>query len=822
MPALWRFSCSACMLLVACVAIIGGGHLSAGEPFPEPVVQISGLEVTPARVTLNGPDAVQRVVVTGLGAGQSACDLTRQATYEISAPGVARVDARGILTPDEDGDAVLLVRVGSHAVQVPVTVSGAKVQRVFNFRNEIIPVLTKGGCNSGGCHGKASGQNGFKLSVFGFDLAADYEALLGEGRGRRTFLAAPEQSLLLRKACGQMPHGGGVRFNADSYAYRTLRDWIAAGAPVGSGEDATVVGLEVWPAERELTAGGQQQLLATAIYSDGARRDVTAQAEYSSNVEPIAGVDEAGLIQATEVPGEAAIMVRYMGEVAVSRVIRPLATNAEFPATPSNNFIDDLVWAKLRKLKIFPSELCTDAEFLRRVSIDTIGTLPTPDEARRFLDSADPAKRSQLIDALLSRPEFADYWALRWGDVLRVDSAAITQKGAYVFHQWLRQAVASDLPYDRMVRAILTAQGDATQSGPVNLYRAVKTPEELANTVSQVFLGIRIECAQCHHHPYERWGQDDFYGLAAYFTQLKRKVGARGQDVLFAGGGGEIKHPLTKQVVPPHPLGQPAASGDDTGDRRRGLAEWLTARDNPYLARMVANRIWAHYLGRGIVDPVDDVRTTNPASNEPLLAALSRYTVEQEFDLRKLMRVILNSRVYQLSSRAQASNALDSQNFSHAPVKGLPAEVLLDAVSQATEVPEKFEGRPLGTRAIQLWDNRLPSYFLEIFGKPVRASVCECERSGEPSMTQALHLLNSPGIERKVAHAQGRVRRLLDANVTNAQLAEEMYLATLSRRPTDQETQAVSQILDAASERRRAAEDVLWALLNSTDFVFNH
>lgn len=801
--------------------LLSASHEVRGEDTGKATPLLSRIEVTPDSFTLVGPHASQRLLVTGVTNDGRTIDVTRQAKFDL--PGlVARVDSAGIVKASQDGEAKVAVQVGGQTALASVVVQQSHLPRTINFENEIIPILSKAGCNSAGCHGKASGQNGFKLSVFGFDARSDYDALLKEGRGRRVFPAVPDKSLILRKPTGRTPHGGGVRFGADSPAYRTLRQWIAMGAPLGSSDDPKVVSLEVWPAEREMHPHDEQQLLVTATYSDHTRRDVTALADYTSNVEPIAIVDETGLVQATEVPGEAAIMVRYMGEVAVSRIIRPREGLIEFPTPPADNFIDELVWSKLRQLAIVPSGLCTDAEFLRRATIDVIGTLPSVDEARAFAADPDPQKRTKKIDQLLERPELADYWALRWGDVLRVDSAAISPKGAYVFHHWLRGAVQANMPYHAMVRAILIAQGDSTLVGPANLYRAVKGPEELAITVSQVFLGVRLECAQCHHHPYERWGQDDFYGLAAYFARLQRKTGPRGQEIILTSANGDMKHPRTKAIISPHPLGRPPSNSSPSPDLRTELADWLTAPDNPFLARMVANRIFAHFLGRGLVEPVDDMRTTNPASNEPLLDALARCTVEQHFNLRELMRVILNSRVYQLTSHTNETNALDSQNFSHAAVKSIPAEVLMDAISQATEVPEKFDGMPLGTRAIQLWDNRLPSYFLELFGKPVRASVCECERSAEPSMTQALHLLNSPGIERKVSSPQGRVRRLLNAGKADSELIDELYLATLSREPTSQEKNELTTILAVGSDRRRAAEDILWALLNSPEFVFNH
>lgn len=812
-----RFVVQRALLVGAAVLFDATTARSSHQP-PQTDPATTRIEIAPAEIVLSGPDATQQLVVTGFNRDGRAADLTRDVTYRVSDSVTAQLrDA--VLTPVRDGTTTLIASYGDLTAQVPVRVERSAIRRTVSFENEVIPVLTKAGCNSGGCHGKASGQNGFKLSVFGFDPRGDFDALIKETRGRRVFAAAPKQSLLLRKATGQIPHGGGIRLTADSNDYATLRTWIAQGAPPRSDAEIRIRGIDVWPAERSIAANASQQLIVTATFSDGSRRDVTSHAEFSSNAEAIAAVDETGLIRASEVPGEAAIMVRYMGQVAVNRVIRPQTIATEFPSVPVNNFVDDRTWTRLRKLGIVPSQLCSDTEFLRRASLDTIGTLPTSDEARRFIADSDPDKRARLVDRLLERPEFADYWALRWGDVLRVDSAAVTPKGAYVFHHWLRDVVARNRPYDEIVREILTASGDPNRVGPANLYRAVKTPEELANTVSQVFLGVRIECAQCHHHPYERWGQDDFYGLAAYFAQLKRKGTLPGQELLLVSDTGDVKHPTTNLVVLPKPLGDATATRS-AGDRRDGLAAWLTAPTNPFFARMVANRIWAHFLGRGLVEPVDDMRTTNPASNEPLLEALAQFVVEKRYDLRELMRFILNSRVYQLSSRTNPSNALDTQNFSHANVKSMPAEVLLDAISDATGIPEKFDGYPIGVRAIQVWENRLPNYFLEIFGKPVRASVCECERSSEPSMTQALHLLNSPGIERKVTSPAGRARRLLDAGLPDAEIVDELYLTTLARYPTPAERRAMSTVIASRSDRRTAIEDVLWALLNSPEFMF--
>jgi hypothetical protein len=794
--------------------------------------------ITPASILLDRPEATQQILVdrvaepTGNAADDGRLiDLTRTATYESLSPAIAAVDETGLVEPRGEGRTEIVVRHQGLEVRVPVEVRGLVDPVPVSFEHDVIPILTKAGCNAGGCHGKAEGQNGFKLSVFGFDPAADHQALLMEGRGRRVFLTAPEHSLLLRKATSAVPHGGGLKIEPGSLRYRLLLRWITEGAPLATEGTEPIVAIEVEPAEQVLLAGGMRQLRVVAIDAAGNRRCVTTEAEYSSNAPAIADVDSRGWVTASDIPGEAAILARYMGQVAVCRVTLP-RPGVTFARPAENNFIDCLVWDKLTRLGIPPSPLADDATFLRRVFLDVTGTLPTPEEARAFLASTEPDRRARLIDALLDQPEYADYWTMRWSDILRVDKDKLTPQGAVGMTRWLRRQLAENRPYDQFVRDVLTVQGDTTGESPAGFYKALDTPELLGRSVSQVFLGVRIECAQCHHHPFERWGQDDYFAFAGYFTGISRKPLASGAEAVFAVAGKDLNHPRTTLPVPTKALGAPAIDLAKVADRRAALADWLTAPDNPFLARTLVNRLWAHYLGRGLVEPIDDIRATNPATNEPLLDALAAHLRETGYDVRAFTRTVLNSRVYQLSADPVEGNADDEQNFSHATRKALPAEVLLDAICQATDVPEKFIGWPEGYRAVQIWDNRLPSYFFQIFGRPVRASVCECERSNDPSIAQALHLMNSPEVAGKIADRQGRARRLAASDLPPSVVIEELFLATVSRPPRPDELQLLLPLFGQSEStagdadaveagRRAAAEDVLWALVNSKEFLYN-
>ena len=702
------------------------------------------------------------------------------------------------------------------------TAAGPSEPRSLHFENDIVPILNKFGCNTSGCHGKAEGQNGFKLSVFGSDPEADYRALTMEARGRRVFPAAPDQSLLLRKMSGAAPHGGGVRIEADRPEYSVLREWIRTGMPFGSPDDPRVLSIAITPREQTVAPGQTVALKVVATWSDGRQTDVTATANFQSNQESVARVDAAGVVTAADIPGSAAIMASYLGHVDLFQAFLP--RSAPLPPSdplPQYNFIDRLVDERLQRLRIAPAPPASDAEFLRRVYLDFLGTLPTADEARRFLADARPDRRHQLIDQLLNRPELADYWSLKWADLLRVDRESLGHKGSYELYRWIRQSLAERKPLDQFTRDILLAEGPLAEAPQGQFFRAVAQPGEAAATVSQVFLGVRIACAQCHHHPYDRWSQEDYFGMTAFFAQLQRKPSPWG-ETLIAEGNPATNHPRTNQAVPPHALGVAPSAEPIPGDRRAVLAKWLTAPDNPWFARNLSNRVWAQLLGRGLVEPVDDFRETNPPSNPALLDALANHLVSNRFEFRELLRVIAQSRVYQQSTKTNSTNADDEQNYSRATLKRLDAEVLLDAVSQTTGVPEKFEGVAAGARAIQLWDSRVDHYFLSLFGRPVRKTACECERNAAPSVAQVLHLLNSERVHGKLSHDAGRVARLVRQFTDDEPLIEELYLTFFSRLPRDEERQAAKTYLQNSPDRRQAAEDLAWSLLNSIEFVFNH
>lgn len=695
----------------------------------------------------------------------------------------------------------------------------------LNFENDIVPILSKFGCNASGCHGKAEGQNGFKLSVFGFDPPADYRAITMEGRGRRVFPSAAEKSLLLLKASGGQPHGGGVRILPDRPEYETLRRWIADGLPVGSESDPKTVKIELAPHEETLAMGQTRQLVVTATLSDGKKLDVTRLAKFQSNNDGLASVGEEGLVTAGQSPGVVAVMASYANEVDVFHVLIPRAEKIEpYPDVAGKNFIDQHVYRRLKQLNIVPADVCSDAEFLRRVYLDLIGTLPTADEARRFLADVKSDKRRLLVDELLVRPEFADYWALKWADLLRVDRQVLGHKAAYEEYHWIRESLAKNKPLDQFAREVITASGPLSESPQGYLFKSAPQPGQAASTISQVFLGVRIECATCHHHPYDRWSQTDYYGMTAYFSQLQQRATPLG-EVLLAVGDPATAHPRTGQPITAHPLGRPMPEKNVAGDRRLELAAWLTAADNPWFARNLSNRVWAHMLGRGIVEPVDDFRATNPPSNPELLDALAAHLATSKFDLRELVRAITASRTYQHSTKPNATNSRDEQNYSRTLLKRMDAEVLLDAVCQATGVPEKFEGVPAGSRAIQLWDSQVDHYFLRLFGRPTRQTACECERVTEPSVAQVLHLLNSERVQDKLAHENGFVAKLARRESENSRAVDDLYLGLFSRLPTDPERQVAVEYLSKAGDsaaRRTALEDLAWTMLNSLEFVFNH
>ena len=734
---------------------------------------------------------------------------------------IASISPAGIVRGQTHGKTSLHVSFNDLQLAVPVVVEDLTNDTPLHFQRDILPLLSKLGCNSGGCHGKPSGQNGFKLSVFGFDSQADYDAITKEARGRRVFPADPQRSLLLRKATGTTAHGGGQRMMADSADQRMLYTWIEAGTPWGQPQAPMLKDLLVQPKEITMQPMRSQQLLVTAIYSDGSHRDVTAAASYSSNQALIADVDSSIQIKTGKHPGEAAITVNYMGKVTSTRVLIPRPARQQLKRLAVANQIDLLVGQKLHALGLQPSSLASDAMFLRRLYLTSIGTLPTVEEVTSFLADQSPDKRSRQIKHVLNRREYTDYWTLKWADVLMVNPEKMGARGAYEFHQWLRQQIQDNRPYDQWVRELVTASGNSGKYGPTNFFRAAETVEEVTKTVSQAFLGIRMECAQCHHHPFEKWAQSDFYGLAGFFTGLQRKPLGNDRLLIFHPGHQAAKVPVSDQVVPTQPPGGEPLNGLDQGDPRIQLADWMISPKNPYFSRLVANRLWKHYLGVGLVEPEDDLRTTNPATNEPLLDYLAQQVISSRFDLKQVTQLILESNTFQLSSKSNQLNFDDNQYYSHYRIRRLPAEVLLDAISQVTDSPEQFVGMAPGTRAIELWDNRLPSYFLDTFGRSLRESPCECGKSDEPTMAQALHLMNAPEIEAKVTAAAGHAQQLAKTNLTREEITNRLCLTVLGKPATARE-QTVAEALFQKQSRQTATADLMWTLINCYDFLFIH
>jgi hypothetical protein len=775
-------------------------------------------------------DARQQLAVSGQGR-----DLTGQVRFRTTNPKVATVTADGLILPAGNGRAAVVAQwpgQPSLRVTVPVTVRGFDPAASVSFPDQVVPILTKFGCNAGGCHGKQYGQNGFKLSLFGFDPRADHEALVKEARGRRLFAASPENSLFLRKPTGALSHGGGRRLDRDSAEYRLLLRWVRQGAPYHQGHRRRLTNLEVWPAERLLARHDRQRLLVTARYDDGSSEDVTRLAQYASNDTDTAVVDEAGVVRTLGAPGEAAVMARYQGQVGVFRALVPLGKPiAKYPAYPAVNYIDRLTLARWKKLGIVPSGLCGDAEFIRRASLDICGTLSTPREVRRFLADRSRAKRARLIDRLLDRPEYAYFFALKWADVLhnKRQNLDIYKKGTFGFHAWIHRCLAENRPYDQFVRAIVAGQGSPDRHPPVTWYRLVRTLDGYVDNTAQLFLGLRLQCAQCHHHPAEKWGQEDYYGLAAFFARLGRRKAVipnicypPSSEYIYDTRKGQVVHPRTGKVIKPKGLGGPVCETSPNIDPRQQLVDWMVRPDNPYFAKALVNRMWGHFFGRGIVEPIDDMRGTNPPSNPSLLDALAKDFVRHKFDVKHVIRTICTSRTYGLSSTPNAFNRLDRKNFSRYYPRRLAAEVLLDALAQATGVPTVFPGFPRGTRAIQLPDESVPSYFLDIFGRPQRSTACACERLNDATLAQSLHVLNSPAVQRRIAAPTGRAARLARDKRSRREKLIDLFLWAQARLPDARELAFAEKYVRSRADQVKAYQNLLWALLNSKEFQFNY
>jgi hypothetical protein len=828
--------CSMMGTILAACAVTTAGALPVPKPHPsmhsaEHAAVLKSLVVEPHNVLLTGPLSQQHLLVTGRYSDGGEADLTSQASIKLAKHDVLRIDRGTVLVPTGNGKIELTVRVGAQMVKVPVVVRDFDRVTPVSLSNDIEPILTRIGCNQGTCHGQQNGKGGFKLSLRGYDSSFDFEQITKDNGGKRIDVKDPEKSLFLAKPTMEVPHGGGPRLTKGSPEYNLILRWLREGRVAPSDKEPRLSDLRVTPAERVMSRPGmEQRILAIAKYTDGTERDVTTLCRFASQNDAVAGASEQGVVTARQ-PGESAIMVSYGGDVKVTRVLVPRpAAPLELARLPRANFIDGLVYRKLAQMRIPPSGRATDAEFLRRVSLDVVATLPTPEETRAFLQDTDPLKRAKLIDRLLERPEYVDVRTLKLCDTLRVNGQYLSEEGADTYYRWIHDRVQENISYDRFVRELLTGRGSSFRSGAANYFRVATTPQELAETTAQTFLGVRIQCAQCHNHPFERWKQKDYYGLAGFFARVARKGGPEfGEDQVYVARNGEATNPRTKQVIAPKFLGGEEPKLDPEGDRRAALAEWLTAKNNLGFARVAVNRIWSEYFGKGIVEAVDDFRTSNPPSNEPLLDALAKAFIADAYDVKKITRTILNSETYQRSSVIIPGNIKDERYFARAYPRRLPAETLMDAIAQVTGKPDRFGAYPSGWRAIQVRDSRINSYFLEVFGRPKREIVCACERSPQPNLAQSLNLINSDTINAKLAARDGKLAELLRTYrthplfqpVADRAMVREMYLSALCRYPTEAETQKFLVYFARTPDHKKAAEDSLWALLNSEEFLFN-
>jgi hypothetical protein len=867
------------LLLAAACGLASVGAAPASNPpasQADAASKTDALAILPASIVLRGPKARQVLVVERSEGGQFIGQATKGFVLESSDPKVVRI-SNSVAIPVANGKAVVRARWQGHTASVTVTVEQHESNAPWSFRNHVQSVLTKAGCNSGACHGAVAGKNGFKLSLRAYDPEADFLMITRQSRGRRIVPSDPGRSLFLMKPTGAVPHKGGLRFAVDSREYRVLAEWIAAGQPAPAADDPRIERLEILPEHAVLKKGAEQQILVQAHFSDGHSEDVTTWAKFTSTNQTVCQVDDVGKVKVTG-NGEGSIVAWYLSKNVVASVTAPFENRLRadtFAHADRRNFIDEHILEKLQHLNVPPSPLCSDGEFLRRASLDTIGLLPTADEARAFLADRAGDKRDRLIDRLLNRPEFVDYWSYKWSDLLLVSSARLRPQAVESFSKWIRKRVADNEPWDHFVRELVTARGSTFENGAANFFSLHEDPQDMAETVSMAFLGMSINCARCHDHPLEKWTNDDYYGMANLFARVRGKGwggdkgSGDGNRVIFVADDGELIQPRTGRPQRPRPLDGKALSFDSLGDRRDALADWLTDAKNPYFSRAITNRIWANFMGPGLVEAVDDMRLTNPASNPPLLTALADDLAHNGYNLKSLMRRILTSAAYQRSSASLPGNEGDERFYSRFYARRLKAEVLLDAASQVTESATTFNGRPSGTRALQLADGGTDSYFLNVFGRPERLITCECERSNEPSMSQVLHITNGDTLNSKIEAKQNRIERLLRAHADDRAIVEDLYLAALTRTPTPDEEGRLSAALadvetgdrqaplvslqkgisealaitdatrrkdalarlDAAMReipakadvaRRKAIEDLYWSVLSSKEFLFNH
>jgi hypothetical protein len=811
------------------LAVLLGGALASPGLADDPVPLPGSIAVQPTSMDLRHQRQPHSLQVLAATADGYSLDMRSHAKFTSADPRVATVDADGWVRPQANGQTQVTVTVAGQTRTIAVKVQLPPAEPAYSFRHEVMAVLSRAGCNQGACHGYSLGKNGFKLSLRGSDPEPDFEAITRHSAGRRVNYQSPETSLLLAKPLGDIPHEGGVRFRRGSLSHEILLNWLRQGAPGDLEDKARVTGVRLVPDKLVLRPGQKHRLQLIAEYNNGLTRDVTRLGIFTANNDRFAYVDDEGLVTAGDA-GETAIVARFERTFAATGVL-VLNPSAGFVPTPvaQDNLIDRHVVEKLNRLKVAPSPLASEEEFLRRVYLDLIGVQPRPEEVRAFLVDKDPKKREKVIDALFSRPEFVDHWSLKWGDLLQNSRNSVSAKSVFLFREFLRGAVASNMPLDEFARKLLTARGGIFDD-PASVYFAIsKDTNDTIERVTQVFCGVRMLCARCHAHPMENWTQADYYGLASFFSQVSAR-----QDVRFPNEGntkliqltlaaGDATNPRTRRPQPPRFLGGEEPKLPTGTDRREAYASWLTSPKNPFFARGMVNRLWSYFFHRGIVEPVDDVRSTNPPINPALLDALTQDFIEHKFDARHLMRRIVTSATYQRSSVPTPSNRHDDQNFSHAIPRRVPAEALLDSLVQATGVPENIGGAPGGFRAAQLPDANVESPFLALFGKPQRMEACECERDNTSNMLQALHFINGKTILGRVQNPGARPAQLVARKLSDKELVTEFYLWCLARHPSESELRVSVEFLRSYGDRRaEAAQDLMWALLNSRDFLMTH
>lgn len=803
------------ILLVALITL-GSASRAMAEP------KITSLQVYPADINLANKLDLQRFVIVATRDDGVTLDVTGQAAVKIAAADLVRQE-KNILYPAVDGQTTLEAEYQGLKAVATITVKECAADRPISFQLDVMPVFMRAGCNTGSCHGAARGKDGYRISLFGFDPQGDYYRLTREIGVRRINLASPKDSLLIEKSIGTVPHTGGKRFDAGSEYHTTLMRWLEAGAPNDPAPTPKILGVDLFPPSAVLEGpGAMQQFIARARYADGTDRDITSLATFMTNNDNSAPITPDGLVTAAA-GGEAFVMARFETHTVGNQVLAlPKELMYTAPPIVAVNYVDELVGAKLNKIRILPSTICSDEVFLRRVSIDITGRLPTEEEYTTYMADTDPAKRAKLVDRLLERKEFSEIWAMKWAELLMIKSNnQVSTKSAFLYASWLTDQIARNVPLDKMVQELLGSSGGTFKAPATNYYQVERDTLKVAENVAQVFMGIRTQCAQCHNHPFDRWTMDDYYSFAAFFSQIGRKQAEDYREIIvFNSGGGEVAHPVGGRVMPPKFLGGPVA--DVAGkDRREVLAKWLTSTDNPYFATSVANRVWAHFFGKGIVEPVDDIRVSNPASNPELFKTLGDKLVEYNYDFKRLVRDICNSQTYQRATERNESNLTDERNFAHGNVRRIPAESLLDCLCQVTNAPDKFQGIPIGSRAVQIADGGTSNYFLTTFGRAPRDTVCACEAKTEPTLSQSLHMLNGSTVNGKIQQG-GVVRDLLAAGKTPPQVIETLYIRCLSRKPEPVEMEKLMTVVTTAENPQLGLDDVFWAILNSREFVFNH